>query len=50
MVRALDELPAANFPLLAEVVDERAAETPTDEFEFGLEVIIAGLTARLAAK
>lgn len=44
VVRALKDLPSSDFPLLSEVVAERgAATTATDDFDFNLDIVIAGL-------
>lgn len=47
VARALQDLPADQFPLLGEVVAERAA-SGTADFEFNLEIVIAGLERSLA--
>ncbi len=44
VVRALKDLPSSDFPLLSEVVAERgAATTATEDFDFNLDIVIAGL-------
>ncbi|OMC12932.1 TetR/AcrR family transcriptional regulator [Mycolicibacterium fortuitum] len=44
VVRALKDLPSSDFPLLSEVVAERgAATTATGDFDFNLDIVIAGL-------
>ncbi len=49
VVRALKELPSSDFPLLSGVVAERAAvTTATDDFDFNLDIVIAGLERYLA--
>ena len=49
VVRALRELPSSDFPLLSGVVAERAAvTTATDDFDFNLDIVIAGLERYLA--
>lgn len=50
VARALNELADADFPLLGAVVANRAAlEAAADDFDFGLDVVIAGLQQKLAA-
>ncbi|NOR00281.1 TetR/AcrR family transcriptional regulator [Mycolicibacterium fortuitum] len=49
VVRALKELPSSDFPLLSGVVAERAAvTTATDDFDFNLDIVVAGLERYLA--
>lgn len=49
VVRALKELSSSDFPLLSGVVAERAAvTTATDDFDFNLDIVIAGLERYLA--
>ena len=51
LARALNELPTADFPLLNEIVAARTDTTAAvRDFEFGLDVVIAGLEVRLARR
>ncbi|HLR99983.1 MAG TPA: TetR/AcrR family transcriptional regulator C-terminal domain-containing protein [Mycolicibacillus parakoreensis] len=49
VARALGELPTGRYPLLAQVVSARA-DTDAADFEFSVDVVIAGLDRRLQAR
>ncbi|MFA5712369.1 TetR/AcrR family transcriptional regulator [Mycolicibacterium sp.] len=49
VARALNEVAQGEFPLLGDVVANRAAaDAAADDFEFSLDVVIAGLQQKLA--